>query len=169
MGDSTIIVLALDTKTGYMYVLIASIERRHPDVIITDTIESSKKLKIDFRRGYTKLGIETVQFQQFFKDKLAEESSKCGEYLPVEEIQNFSDKNMRISTLQPDIKNGYIKFNAKHKLLMQQLKEYPMSAHDDGPDGLEMAVRLAKKISKSNQGSYQSILKRGLRFKKGAY
>ncbi len=166
---STIIALALDTKTGYMYVIIASIERRKPDVIIIDAIESNKKLKIDYRKGYTKLGVETVQFQQFFKDKLAEESAKCGEYLPVEEMLNYSDKNMRIATLQPDIKNGYIKFNPKHKLLMQQLKEYPMGAHDDGPDDLEMAVRLAKKISKINQGSYQSILKRGLRFKKGAY
>lgn len=166
---STIIALALDTKTGYMYVVIASIERRKPDVIITDSIESNRKLKKDYSKGHRTIGVEIVQFQQFFKDKLAEESAKCGEYLPVEEVENFADKNMRIATLQPDIKNGYIKFNAKHKLLMQQLNEYPMSAHDDGPDGLEMAVRLAKKISKSNQGSYQSILKRGLRFKKGAY
>ncbi len=166
---STIIALAKDTKTGYMYVVIASIDRRHPDIIILDTIESSRKLKRDYQRGYAKLGVETVQFQHFFKDVLAKESAKSGEYLPVEEIQNIADKRMRIETLQPDIKNGYIKFNIKHKLLMQQLKEYPMSAHDDGPDTLEMAVRLAKKISSGGASEYKSILKRGLKFKKGAY
>lgn len=165
---STIIIIAKDTKTGYIYVLYASIERRHPDVIIEDALESSRKLKRDFQKGYTKIGVEIVQFQQFFKDTLAKESAKCGEYLPVEEIQNISDKRMRIETLQPDIKNGYIKFNSKHKLLMQQLKEFPMSAYDDGPDTLEMVTRLAKKISSSN-GEYKSILKRGLKFRKGAY
>lgn len=166
---STIIILIKDTKTGYMYVWEASIERRHPDVIIDDTIESSKRLKKTFTRGYTKLGVETIQFQQFFKDILAKESAKENEYLPIEEMYNISDKKMRIETLQPYIKNRYIKFNPKHKLLLQQIKEFPMSGHDDGPDALEMAVRLAEKFKGTTGNEYKSILKRGTKFKKGAY
>jgi hypothetical protein len=29
------------------------------------------------------------------------------------------------------------------RLLVEQLREFPLGAHDDGPDALEMAIRLA--------------------------
>ncbi len=166
---STILILAKDTKAGYMYVYEASLEKRHPDVIITDSIESQKRLKRETGRGYTKIGVETNQFQHFFKDTLAKESAKENEYLPIEEIQSTSDKKMRIESLQPYIKNKYIKFNPKHKTLLKQLKEYPMGANDDGPDALEMAVKLAEKVASSQNTNYKSVLKRALGFRKGAY
>lgn len=165
---STIIMIAKDTKTGYMYVYEASVERRHPDVIISDSIESSRRLKRETGRGYTKIGVETNQFQYFFKDAMAKESAKQNEYLPIEEIHNTTDKKMRIESLQPYIKNKYIKFNLKHKTLLEQLKNFPMAAYDDGPDALEMAVKLAEKIS-GEQTDYKSVIKRMIKFKKGAY
>ncbi|WP_427340617.1 phage terminase large subunit [Caloranaerobacter sp. DY30410] len=166
---SAIIVLAKNVKTGYMYVYEASIEKRHPDVIINDVIESQKRLKTDFKKGYIKFGVETNQFQHFFKDVLAKESAKTGEYLPIEEIHNIGNKDMRIRSLQPYIKNKYIKFNPKHKTLLRQLKNYPMDANDDGPDCLEMVVRLAEKIGNPQSTNYMSVLRRKLSFKKGAY
>jgi hypothetical protein len=30
--------------------------------------------------------------------------------------------------------------------LVQQLQEFPVAEHDDGPDALEMAVRLAEEL-----------------------
>jgi hypothetical protein len=35
---------------------------------------------------------------------------------------------------------------ASTKLLVQQLQEFPVAEHDDGPDALEMAVRLAEEL-----------------------
>lgn len=166
---SAIIILAKHIKTGYMYVVEASIEKRHPDVIINDAIESQRRLKKDYHKGYTKFGVETNQFQYFFKDVLAKESAKTGEYLPIEEIQNTANKDMRIRSLQPYVKNKYIKFHPKHKTLLRQLKNYPMDANDDGPDGLEMVVRLALTIASLAGSGYKTIIKRALRFKKGAY
>ena len=32
------------------------------------------------------------------------------------------------------------------RLLVEQLKEFPIGDHDDGPDAVEMAVRLAAKM-----------------------
>jgi hypothetical protein len=32
------------------------------------------------------------------------------------------------------------------KLLVDQLREFPIAKHDDGPDALEMAVRLAAEM-----------------------
>jgi len=142
---SAIIVLAKDIKTGYLYVLVADIEIRKPDKIISDVIELEKRLRKDYGRGHWKLGCETNQFQAFFKDQMAVASAREGIYLPLEEVNQKSNKEMRIETLQPDIKNGYIKFNPRHKKLKEQLIHFPMAANDDGPDALEAARTLAKK------------------------
>lgn len=53
-----------------------------------------------------------------------------------------------IQTMQPDVKNKYIKFNRRHKRLIEQLLQFPMGAHDDGPDALEGCRTLAKKVKK---------------------
>lgn len=166
---SSIIILAKDTQSGYMYVLEASIEKRKPDAIIDDAIETSKRLKRDFKKPLFKFGVETVQFQHFFKDVMVKKSAEAGEYLPIEEINSVQNKNMRIESLQPFIKNKYLKFNQRHKTLLQQLKEYPMGRNDDGPDGLEMAVRLALSIKGSTKVDYKSVLGRMLKFRRGAY
>ena len=86
---SAIINLALSTRTGYMYVVDASIEKRKPDIIIEDVFEINRRLKRDYSKGFYKFGIETVQFQYFFKDVMAQRSVEQGEYLPIEEIQKL--------------------------------------------------------------------------------
>ncbi len=141
---SAIITIAKDNSTGYMYILDADIERRHPSTIIEDILEKEKWLRKSFERGYTFFGAETNQFQWFLKEELAKASARAGLYLPIKEIYQTSDKTMRIQTLQPDIKNKYIKFNSKFKLLLEQLKYFPMADHDDGPDALEGCRTLAK-------------------------
>lgn len=166
---SSIIAIAKDTVTGYMYVIEASIERRKPDVIITDAIELSKRTARDYKKRLYKFGVEVVQFQHFFKDVLAQKSVEAGEYLPIEEISAVLNKDMRIQSLQPFIKNKYLKFSRKHKTLLQQMYEYPMAKNDDGPDGLEMAVRLALNIGNTGKISYKTVISRALKFKKGAY
>lgn len=166
---SSIIILAKDTMSGYMYILEASIERRKPDAIIDDAIETSKRLKRDYKKPLYKFGVETVQFQHFFKDVMAKKSAEAGEYLPIEEINSIQNKNMRIESLQPFVKNKYLKFNPRHKTLLQQLKEYPMGKNDDGPDGLEMAVRLALGIKTNTKVDYKSVISRMMKFKRGAF
>lgn len=167
---SAIINLALDIDSGYMYVADASIEKRKPDVIITDILEMSKRLKRDYHKGFYKFGVETVQFQYFFKEVLAAISVETGEYLPVEEIQASVNKILRISSLQPYIKNKYLKFNRNHKTLLKQMEEFPMGKNDDGPDALQMAVMLACAVRViARKPEYKSVLKRALRFGKGAY
>lgn len=141
---SAILTLAKHKTSGYLYVLDADIERRHPDRIITDVLEKERWLRRAYGRGYKKLGAETNQFQWFLKEELAKASAKAGLYLPIDEVQQTSDKVMRIQTLQPDIKNKYLKFNARHKRLLEQLYHFPMGAHDDGPDALEGCRTIAK-------------------------
>ena len=33
------------------------------------------------------------------------------------------------------------------KLLVDQLRDFPLGSHDDGPDALEMAMRLAEQLT----------------------
>lgn len=167
---SGIINLALSLKTGYMYVADASIEKRKPDVIIEDIFSMNRRLRKDYNKGFYRFGVETVQFQYFFKDVMAALSVELGEYLPIEEIQSLTNKVLRIESLQPVIKNKYLKFNRAHKTLLKQLEEFPMGKDDGGPDALHMAVQLAQMIkSVAVPVGYQSVIKRKCRMGKGAY
>ncbi len=167
---SSIINLALSTKTGYMYVADASVEKRKADVIISDVFEMNRRLKRDYGKGFYKFGVETVQFQYFFKEVMAARSVEEGEYIPIEEIQSIINKTLRIESLQPVIKNKYLKFNREHKTLLKQLQEFPMGRNDDAPDGLQMAVQLAQTIKASaGKTDYKTILRRKFRMGRGAY
>ncbi len=141
---SAIIILAKDTTTGYMDVETADIDRRHPDKIITDILDHERRLRREYGRGFSKFGCESNQFQWFLKEELAKASARAGLYMPIEEVNQTSDKVMRIQTLQPDIKNHYIRFNKRHRQLLEQLMYFPMAGHDDGPDALEGCRTLAK-------------------------
>ncbi len=167
---SSIINLALSTKTGYMYVVDASVERRKPDVIIDDVFEMNRRLKRDYKKGFYKFGVEVVQFQYYFKEVMAAKSAEEGEYIPIEEIQSTVNKVLRIESLQPLIKNKYIKFNKEHKTLLKQLQEFPMGKNDDAPDGLQMAVQLAQAVKSTGvKTSYKTVLRRKFRMGRGAY
>lgn len=167
---SSIINLALSLSTGYMYVADASVEKRKPDVIIDDVIEMSRRLKRDYKKGFYRFGVETVQFQYFFKEVMAAKSLEEGEYIPIEEIQSTVNKVLRIESLQPVIKNKYLKFNREHKALLKQLQEFPMGKNDDAPDGLQMAVQLAQSIKAvASKAKYKTVLRRRFRKDKGAW
>ena len=71
--------------------------------------------------------------------------------------------------MQPFVKNGYIKFSKKHKTLIKQMTEYPMGKNDDGPDGLQMMVKLALDVKIGSKVDYKSVVARALGFGRGAY
>lgn len=166
---SSIFALAKDTSTGYIYVLIADITKRKPDQIIEDAIEASRRLKRDYKRPYYQFGVETVQFQYYFAEIMRQKSAAIGEYLPIVEINSVQNKDARIQSLQPFVKNGYVKFSKKHKTLLKQMYEYPMGKNDDGPDGLQMAVKLALEVKVGRKVDYQSVQARAMKFRRGAY
>ncbi|HWP52224.1 MAG TPA: phage terminase large subunit [Clostridia bacterium] len=166
---SSLIGVAKNIRTGYIYVVEGSTERRTPDVIIDDAIEMQRRAKRDFHKAYYRYGVETVQFQYFFSQILAKRALASGEHLAIEEINNRQSKDIRIGSLAPLIKNRYIKFSHRHKALITQMLEYPHGKNDDGPDGLEMAVRLAINCNVGMTTEYYSVQHRGARFRSGAY
>ncbi len=166
---SNLIALALELPTGLMYVLEADIEKRTPDKIITDAISMQQRLQLMYQQGFREFGVENVQFQSFFADVMARVSAQMGVYLPVKQIPSLLPKMVRIDSLIPFTRNGYIRFSKKHKKLLKQMYEYPMGANDDGPDGLEMVVKLAIASKTTTVTKYTTVQRRSLRFRDGCY
>jgi predicted phage terminase large subunit-like protein len=136
-GDySAIVSIARDSATGILYVLDADIKRRKPDQLIEDIFEYHRL------RRYINFGIEANQFQQLLCDMLRQRARERGLNVPVRDIKNSADKDGRIQRLQALIGSGKLQFSRRHGMLLDQLRQFPMGAHDDGPDALEMAVRL---------------------------
>jgi len=136
--DTAIIVLVRDGATGVLYVLEADITKRTPNATIDYLIALGK------RRRLTLIGIETNQFQHFLAEEVASRSNAAGVYLPVRNVTHTSDKLGRIQSLEPLVVNGTLRFSRKHRKLIEQLTQFPMAAHDDGPDALALAVEVLR-------------------------
>ncbi len=137
--DTAIVIAARDRKSGIVYVLDADIRRRKPDEIMAAIIEWHRV------RQFTRVGIEEVQFQEFLKTELERRMQRELPRPPrVEGLKQTSDKLGRIQSLQPIITGGTLRFSRRHRALIDQLLQFPKGDHDDGPDALEMVVRMAR-------------------------
>ena len=89
----------------------------------------------------TILSVETVAYQEFFKDILKKEASTVGVFLNIKEYRNTAAKELRLNSLAPVIKDHTILICEDDSLLIEELLTYPKSAHVDLLDALEMAWR----------------------------
>jgi predicted phage terminase large subunit-like protein len=72
-------------------------------------------------------------------------SDERGVAIPIYYITNTVNKIVRIRTLTPLLAQHRLKFKRDSRgtrLLVEQLRDFPNGDHDDGPDALEMALRL---------------------------
>lgn len=129
---SAILIGGFDRMSGRMDVVEASIRKRLPDIIISDTIA--------LQREYRCLlwFVESVQFQEFLRTTLMVEAAKQGVGISAVPVTPITDKNLRIERLQPPISAGLIRFAPTHTTLIDQLQQWPNGDHDDGPDCLDM-------------------------------
>lgn len=99
------------------------------------------------------IGFEINGFQELVQTQFKAEAIKRG--LPVVTcgINNTLDKKVRIRKLSPFLRNGRFRFKAGSRgaeLLVDQLRDFPTGQHDDGPDALEMAIRLVQYVLNPN-------------------
>ena len=104
-----------------------------------------------------KIAIETVQFQEFFKDTLDEKCKSIGLHLPIVPIKNTINKELRIDSISPLINNHTILVDKKSLIFIDELDTYPKSPHDDGLDSLEMAYKIAKKPAFDYKEAYKQL------------
>ena len=131
--------LAVD-RQGMLYV-DADLVRRPTPQIVADGVDLCRRFRPDV------FGIEANQFQELLGGEFAAELArqKLIGIVPWA-IENRVNKQTRIRRLGPYLSNRRIKFKSGSpgtRLLVEQLKEFPLADHDDGPDAAEMAIRLA--------------------------
>jgi len=87
--------------------------------------------------------VETNQFQHLLAKQILTECQNQGTDIPIIQLYNTINKDVRIRRLGPYLANRNIRFRRSEgsRLLVAQLREFPLGKFDDGPDALEMALR----------------------------
>ena len=148
-GDySALVMLGVD-RHGVLYVE-ADLRRRPTPEIVADGVELYRRFRPDV------FGIEANQFQDLlageFDNAFRRQGLLGARPWPIE---NHTNKLVRIRRLGPFLAGRRVRF--KHdspgtRLLVEQLRQFPVADHDDGPDALEMAVRLAGDLLAARAG-----------------
>lgn len=87
--------------------------------------------------------VETNQFQHLLAKQIVTECESRGTDIPIVQLYNTINKDVRIRRIGPYLANRNIRFRRSEgsRLLVAQLREFPLGKFDDGPDSLEMALR----------------------------
>jgi len=150
---SAILVGGFSRRFGILDTVEAQIARRLPDRIIEDVIRAQAKWKCVL------WVVESVQFQEFFRNELVKRSAQRGVPVPAVPVIPHSDKALRIESLQPHVANALIRLHPSQTTLIEQLRHYPKADHDDGPDALEMLWTAA--VNRNTQYDYIPVRKPG--------
>ena len=95
-------------------------------------------------------GIENNQYQDLLAPEFASAFLRQG-LMGVQPwgIRNGTNKRVRIRRLGPLLAARRIRLKSdcpSTKILFHQLQQFPVADHDDGPDAMEMALRLATEL-----------------------
>ena len=77
-------------------------------------------------------------------DNLTRRSQQAGVHFHSRPINSQTNKQARITGLEALVTQGLIVFSHRHQTLLEQLRQFPLGKHDDGPDALEMAIQAAR-------------------------
>ena len=105
-------------------------------------------MAIDLQRRWLAeaFGVESEQFQELMGDNIMDKAKTLDVPFPLYKIGSQSvPKLVRIRRLTPWLAKGIIRFKGGSpgaRMLADQLMDFPNGQHDDGPDALEMAIRL---------------------------
>jgi predicted phage terminase large subunit-like protein len=137
-----IVVVGLDAAEQTFYVLDAYIKK--------DTLDRALGMLFYLFREYhpALMGIEDNLFQRLLIREVERLEREMGQVLPIRGITNTANKESRVASLSALVERGKIRFRRGHtdqEVLIEQLLYFPSNnVHDDGPDALEGAVRLAQ-------------------------
>lgn len=112
-----------------------------------------KIVEVYRKRGGYRVGVEANHFQDLLAAPIeaAAREAKVPP-LPISLITNTVNKQLRIGRLGPYLDRHAFRFldTPGNRELVRQLKAFPLGEYDDGPDALEMAVRLLEHVIRSS-------------------
>ena len=127
--------------------------RPYPAVSGTVERQIEDILRLHEKHHYKKFAVETNAFQYVVAENLRKVSRETGVYVPIEEVNNYQDKKLRVEGIVPFLKDGTIVFdksklkkNASYALGIEQITSFTgeNDAHDDCPDALSMCFSIAQ-------------------------
>jgi predicted phage terminase large subunit-like protein len=130
------------TGDGTLYVR-GDLDRRPMPKIVADGLELARRFQ-----PLDAFGVESNSFQRLMAEEFARVSRERGFMLPLHTVTNSTNKQVRIRRLTPHLSRGHVRFveSPGTRLLVQQLREFPLGRFDDGPDAMEGALQVAVKI-----------------------
>jgi predicted phage terminase large subunit-like protein len=149
------ITVGWDWKEMTFYVMDAFIQKT--------TLEQT--LRAIFNRhqeyGYQIFGVEDNLFQRLLLKEFERLGQERGQLLPIKGVTSRLAKETRVASLFPLLERGKIRFIRGHsdqELLVEQLLFFPSrTLHDDGPDALEGAIRLAQSLPGAGAAEYEPV------------
>lgn len=150
-GDYSAFVALARDREGTLWVE-ADLARRNTTRIVADGVEFCRRVAAETGTVLSGFGCEADQFQELLADEFTRSTKAAGFALPVWKMTTGNvPKDTRIRRLTPHITAAaargkeQFRFRATPgtRLLVRQLEDFPLGDHDDGPDALEYARRLA--------------------------
>jgi predicted phage terminase large subunit-like protein len=129
---------------------------RNTTVIADTAVEIQRRPQPDW------FGVETNQFQQLLAVDIRGHCEECKVLIPLYTMQNQVNKLVRIRRLTPYLSNKQLRFKGGSpgaRRLVEQMRDFPNGDHDDGPDALEMAIRLINELlARYESDQYETVL-----------
>jgi len=140
-GDYSAFVMMM-VSDGILWV-DADLAIRNTSIIAEQALEIQRTFQPDW------FGIETNQFQELLASDILRRAAERRQLIPIYTMSNSVKKVVRIRRLTPYLSARQFRFKGGSKgarLLVEQLRDFPNGDHDDGPDALEMAIRLGGEL-----------------------
>lgn len=136
-GDYSAIVKI--AKSGPLLYIEADMQRRDTTKMVTDFLNHVATF------NPTGAAVETNQFQNLIALEIQRQAAIMNLMCPLMPVENMTNKIVRIRTISPYVNMRGLRFKRRSpgtNILLKQLQEFPNSDHDDGPDALEVAIRM---------------------------
>lgn len=137
------------TKLGVNHEDVLLIEcdmRRRP---IDEMVQTGVDIYQDFQPHA--FGVESNAWQDLLMPEFDREFKRRNIIAPsIWELHNSVNKQVRIRRLAGYLSHGRVKFKTNSpgtQMLIDQFLDFPKGPHDDGPDSMEMALRLAEVLT----------------------
>ena len=137
---NAIVTIARNRVTGAMYVIDAWAKKCQMHEALKVALE--KMVYFEHRTfAVETIGVGHDTYRQL-KEKMMSERIFSTR---LRAISSHSERNKekRIESLEPLTESGFLRFDKNHRLLLEQMENFPTASHDDLPDALAGAVNLS--------------------------
>lgn len=162
-GDYSAIVKLGVSHDGTIYVEADLAHRGDQEIV--DTAINAACTDLRFGRA-SALGFEEDAFQHLYQGIARRRAAEWGIVAPICGVRTEGvPKPVRIRRWGPHLHARSVRFKSRSPgttLLVRQLQEFPNGDHDDGPDGAEMALRLAAQLTGDRAADEQAAASKGV-------